>query len=238
MAERLNAYTAAKKFINHYFENCDGAILAGSVVRDKATTTSDLDIVVFDQNIKEAFRESVIQFDWPIELFVHNLQTYKRFFQQDVERARPSLPRMVAEGKVIKSSHLILSIKDEASEIIKRGPAQWSEDTIRLKRYFISDSLIDFIGSTDRQESLFIANKLSIIVHEFVLRTNKQWIGDSKWIIRSLKEYNIAFAEMFVEAFEAFYRNNEKDKVIELVDNVLDPYGGRLFEGFQIGKGT
>jgi hypothetical protein len=51
-----------------------------------------------------------------------------------------------------------------------------------------------------------------------------------------LNDYNKNFSKEFVGAFEIFYKTGSKDKVIQLVDKVLAPYGGRLFEGFSLGK--
>lgn len=69
-----------------------------------------------------------------------------------------------------------------------------------------------------------------------MLRTNNKWFGASKWIVRSLREYDTNFAEQFVAAFDTFYRSGEKDQVIKLVDEILAPYDGRLFDGFSIGR--
>lgn len=55
-------------------------------------------------------------------------------------------------------------------------------------------------------------------------------------MIRALNQYDEKFTEEFVEAFNAFYITGEKDKVVQLVDMVLEPHGGRLFEGFSLGK--
>jgi hypothetical protein len=233
---RLEAYKAADLFIMNHFPNCDGALLAGSVVRGEATKTSDLDIVIFDCNLKSAFRESVIEYGWSIEIFVHNLTSYKDFFKSDCERARPSLPKMVSEGIVLKDTGIIEPIKQEARELLEKGPEEWSSETITLKRYFITDALDDFIGCTMRAEEIFIANTLAELVSEFVLRTNQQWIGASKWVIRSLRKYDENFANRFVEAFDTFYKTGDKDLIIVLVDEILQPYGGRLFQGFSLGK--
>ncbi|WP_228550247.1 nucleotidyltransferase domain-containing protein [Salinibacillus xinjiangensis] len=227
---------AAQQFIQKRFSNCDGALLAGSIVRGEATETSDLDIVIFDQHIRSSYRESFIDFGWNIEVFVHNLNSYLAFFKSDYERARPSLPRMVAEGILLKDNGVMESIKNEARELLAKGPEVWSENTIELKRYFITDALDDLIGCEDRAEGIFIVNTLAEIVSEFVLRTNQRWIGSSKWIIRALQDYDADFAERFVEAFEAFYQLGDKSKIIHLVDDVLKPYGGRLFEGFSFRK--
>ncbi|WP_208587807.1 nucleotidyltransferase domain-containing protein [Gracilibacillus suaedae] len=233
---RLSPAEAADKFIRNRFRNCQGALLAGSVVRGEATKTSDLDIVIFDRNIHSAYRESIVDLGWNIEIFVHNLTSYKDFFASDCESARPSLPRMVVEGEVIKDKGIIAPIKNEAKELLDKGPKKWSTETINTKRYFITDALDDLIGSDDRAESLFIANKLAEQVSEFVLRTNNRWIGNSKWVIRSLKNYDEEFAERFVDAFENFYKINHIDKIIILVDEVLSPHGGRFFDGFALGK--
>ncbi|MEC5424316.1 nucleotidyltransferase domain-containing protein [Virgibacillus sp. C22-A2] len=233
---RLEPVKAARKFIENYFPYCDGALLAGSVVRGEATKTSDLDIVIFDKTYSSSYRESLIVYDWPIEVFAHNLNSYQEYFASDFKRARPSLPRMVSEGIILKDKGIIDSIKSEAKELLSKGPEKWSMEIINTKRYFITDTLDDFIGCSNRAEGIFIANTLAELVSEFVLRTNNKWIGASKWIVRSLREHDTKFAEQFVEAFDKFYRSSAKDKVINLVDEVLEPYGGRLFNGFSLGK--
>ncbi len=233
---RLQPIEAAHQFLNKYFVNCQGAILAGSVVRGEATETSDLDLIVFDQGISSSYRESLVDFEWPIELFVHNLTSYKEYFQKDCERARPSLPRMVAEGMILRGEEIIGPIKQEAREILDKGPAKWPAETIQVKRYFLTDALDDFRGSSDRAEELFIANTLAELASEFVLRTNRQWIGASKWVVRALKQYNEPYANQFVDAFNHFYQTGEKKEVIQLVEEILQPFGGRLFDGFSMGK--
>lgn len=234
--ERIDPYQAAEKFTLNHFPDCHGALLAGSVVRGEATETSDLDIVIFDSNLKSAYRESVVEFGWNIEVFVHNLTSYKEFFKSDCERARPSLPKMVSEGIVLRDSGIIEDIKQAAKDLLEVGPEEWSTETVRMKRYFITDALDDFIGCTMRSEEIFIANTLAELVSEFVLRTNRQWIGTSKWIIRSLRNYDETFACRLVDAFDTFYTTGDKNKIIALVDDILHPYGGRLFHGFSLGK--
>lgn len=233
---KLNPIEAAQKIINYHFPCCQGALLAGSVVRGEATATSDLDIIIFDKNIRTSYRESLIDLGWAIEFFVHNLTSYKNFFESDKQRARPSLPRMVSEGFVLKDDGIVDSIKKEAQDLLDNGPEKWSVETIKTKRYFITDALDDFIGCSNRAEELFIANTLAELVSEFFLRTNVQWVGASKWIVRSLRHFDEEFAKEFVEAFDVYYKIGDKRQVIQLVDSILRLYGGRLFDGFSLGK--
>ncbi|ANU13293.1 nucleotidyltransferase domain-containing protein [Planococcus halocryophilus] len=234
--KKLDPFDTAQLFINKHFPHCQGALLAGSVVRGESTETSDLDLVVFEKNLSISYRESFFEYGWRIELFVHNQISYKSYFLSDYERARPSMPQMVVEGVILKDDGMISAIKEEARKLLEKGPKEWSAKTIVEKRYFLTDSLDDFIGCNDRAEGIFIAGILAELVSEFVLRVNKRWIGNSKWIVRSLKAYDVEFAHDFVSAFDEYYKTSEKLKVVQLVDRVLEPYGGRLFEGFSNGK--
>lgn len=109
--EKIVPMEAARLFIDTYFPNCNAAVLAGSVVRGQATPTSDLDIVIFDEKIVSSYRESMMEFGWPIEIFVHNLASYKDFFLMDYNLAKPSMQRMVTEGIVLKDDGVLQVIK-------------------------------------------------------------------------------------------------------------------------------
>lgn len=236
MKNKPEPIEAANEFIAKYFPNCQGALLAGSVVRGQATETSDLDIVVFDENLASSYRESMIKFGWNIELFAHNLTSYRYFFDKDCADARPSMPRMISEGMILKDTGILSDIRKEAKDLLEQGPKEWSKEVIDMKSYFITDVLDDLIGCQNRSEGIFIANKLAELVSEFILRTNRKWIGSSKWVVRSLVHYDRGFAEEFVEAFDIYYKSNNIDRIVKMTDEVLLPYGGRLFEGFSLGK--
>ncbi|GLO64556.1 nucleotidyltransferase domain-containing protein [Oceanobacillus kimchii] len=234
---RMNAREAARKIVEQHFPSCTGAVLAGSVLRGEATNTSDLDIVIFDKKLPASYRTSFNSFGWPVEAFVHNSESYKFFFESDRKRARPSLPDMVANGVIIKNEDGIMDkIKVEANQILTNGPDKWTKEEIDLKRYFLTDVLDDFIGSEYRPEELFILNKLMDLVCEFILRTKNQWVGDSKGMYRALQRHDDTLTEELIRSVDTFYQYNEKKSMIEFVDRILEPYGGRFFEGFLLGK--
>ncbi|MED3470363.1 nucleotidyltransferase domain-containing protein [Bacillus thuringiensis] len=228
---------AAQSIITSQFPNCDVALLGGSVARGEATKTSDLDIVIVDQSLTSCYRESFYSNGWPVEVFVHNFTTYKTFFKMDCDRGRPSLPQLVSEGVALKGEkEIVEKLKKEANDLLHKGPAKWTEETIKQKRYFITDTLDDFIGATKREEELFIANLLADLVHEYVLRVNGRWLGSSKWFIRVLRRYDEQYANKFVATFDHFYKTGEKNELIHFIEMTLEQYGGRVFEGFSIGK--
>ncbi|MCD5324642.1 nucleotidyltransferase domain-containing protein [Pontibacillus sp. HN14] len=234
--DRLSPEKAAGLFVDAFYPKCKAALLAGSTVRGEETEKSDLDIIIFDDTRLASYRESLIAYEWPVEVFVYSLSSYQSFFERDVERARPSLPRMVAEGVIIKGWDVVMPIKAEADYLLNLGPEKWTEETIRTKRYFLTDTLDDFIGSQDRTDAMCVSWTLADKLSEFVLRTNRKWIGSSKWMIRSLKDYDPQFATRFIDAFDRFYTYGDKESVIQLTEDVLQPFGGRLFEGFVLGE--
>ncbi|WP_178075291.1 nucleotidyltransferase domain-containing protein, partial [Pseudomonas sp. 2822-17] len=97
-------------------------ILTGSVIRGQSTETSDLDIVVFDNSLKTSYRESIIEFGWNIELFAHNLSSYRFFFESDCKDGRATMPRMVNDGMILKDTGVLQEIKVEAKELLEQGP--------------------------------------------------------------------------------------------------------------------
>ncbi|WNB90523.1 nucleotidyltransferase domain-containing protein [Bacillus sp. NEB1478] len=229
---RTSAREAAKKFIETYFSSCDVAYLAGSVVRGEDTENSDLDIIIIDSNVRESYRQSLHEFDWPIEVFVYNMFSYKNYFKENMDRARPSLPQMCAEGIILRDNGQASRIKNEALQLLKAGPTPWKTIEIEKARYHLTDLLNDLEGSTNPLEDLFIVTKLADLTHEFVLRVNGHWIGEGKWIVRALKEYNDSFAEKFSSIFDHYFSTRDKSSVIHFVDEIISPYGGRLFEGY------
>ncbi|MCJ7839792.1 nucleotidyltransferase domain-containing protein [Lederbergia sp. NSJ-179] len=234
--KRPTPLEAAQLVIDKHFPNCQAALLAGSVVRGEATATSDLDMVIFDQKLTFSYRESFIDFGWYIECFVHNFTSYREFFENDCKRAKPSMPKMVSEGIVLRGAKNLDTIKKEANDLLRKGPEKWTIETVNMKRYFLTDVLDDLKGCSKREEAIFLVNALADLSVEFILRMNGQWIGSSKWTIRALKNFDESLAENLVEALEAFYQQDDKDNIIRFAEEILQPYGGLLFNGFSMGK--
>jgi hypothetical protein len=93
------AETAALDIAKQRYGTAKVTFLAGSFVRGEATSTSDLDLVVVYEQVPQAYRESFMHGDWPVEAFVHDPETLRHFFLEvDRPSGIPSLPTMVMEG--------------------------------------------------------------------------------------------------------------------------------------------
>lgn len=230
------ALDVANKLVAAHFPNCSVALLAGSYVRGDDTATSDLDIVIIDNQYEMSFRQSFYFLNYPVECFVHNKESYKAYVEADIERARPSLLNMIREGIVIQDDGFASTLKAEIDSLYRKGPKKWSEQEEQLKRYLLTDILDDFMSCTNEQEELFIAGQLLDQLHEYILRMNGYWIGSGKWIYRALERFDPEIAKEFGEAAQLYYRNKNKTNLVNLAEKWLNKYGGKLFDGFQAGQ--
>ncbi len=224
----------AARLVTTEFSGCLAAFLAGSVIREDHTSTSDLDIVIVTEKEPAApYRHSLLRGGWPVELFVHTPESIKRFFEMDRKRRRPALPQMCAEGLIIwQEDDWADTLKTEAQTILRTGPEPLSADEILLKRYQISDLLDDLRGSQHPEESIFIAPQLADAALKFYLCQQGCWLGEGKWLHRVLKQQDPVLALQVIEALQALYCDQLSQPLISLVENILSPAGGPLFDGY------
>ncbi|TLS37927.1 nucleotidyltransferase domain-containing protein [Pseudalkalibacillus caeni] len=227
----LKPKEAASLFIKEYFPDCDVAILAGSVVRGGATNKSDLDIIVIKEDERE-YRASYKAFGWPVEVFFHNWDSPEFVMEMERRAGIPLFIRMCSDGVFLRENTRGAALKKDAMERLKKGPMPWSKDEIDQERYLLTDLVEDLEGSENDSENLFTVCTLSRKIPEFMLRTKQKWMGEGKWIFRSLKEADEQAALRLEQSLTAFFEQKDKKKLIELVDNELKPFGGRLFNGF------
>jgi hypothetical protein len=228
---RPDAVTAATAFMQDHFPECLCAIVAGSVFRDDETTTSDLDLVIITTREDAPFRASYREYGWPIEAFVHTVDSYPRWFANDGNR--PSLAFMVDEGKIVRDTDgLSQRVKADARALLERGPEPLSPTQIEDLRYAVTDALDDFVGCEDPAEGVFIAAALAKAASDLVLLTSGQWIGAGKWVLRALRRFDLAMAADLHRALRDQARYGDKQPLIAFAGEALERAGGPMFEGY------
>lgn len=226
---------AARAFVDRQWPESDTAFVAGSVIRGEGTATSDLDLVVVGPD--GPYRESFRAYGWPIEAFVHTPASLTSFFEGDAKRRRPSLPTMVAEGRVVRDrTGRAETYRTEAHRLLAAGPAPLPPDELETQRYMVTDLLEDLEGATRRDETVAIAGVLAEAAAGLWFDTHGHWRGTAKWLPRALRQADAAQAERLFDALEALYRRDDRAMLIQYVDDVLAAVGGRLFEGYARGK--
>ncbi|HEY9844037.1 MAG: nucleotidyltransferase domain-containing protein [Candidatus Sericytochromatia bacterium] len=224
----------AARLVTQEFPDCLAAFLAGSVIREEHTPTSDLDMVIVTESDAAApYRRSLFRGGWPVELFVNTPASLRRFLASDCARRRPSMPQMCAEGLIVwQTDDWAERIKDEAVQLLTAGPPPLSEDEALVARYHISDLLEDLRGSQRPEESIFIAPLLAEAAINFHLVSKGHWQGQGKWLHRALKKVDPLLADRLVESLQRLYCDRLVLPLIQLVEELLAPSGGPLFDGY------
>jgi hypothetical protein len=69
---------------------------------------------------------------------------------------------------------------------------------------------------------------------DFFLRSRGLWSAHSKTIPRRLREADAEFASKFLAAFDALFTEKRGAAAVALVEELLAPFGGTLFDGFRM----
>ncbi|HYH83834.1 MAG TPA: nucleotidyltransferase domain-containing protein [Pyrinomonadaceae bacterium] len=231
---RIEPIEAARGIFRERYEGARVLFLAGSVMRGDGTPTSDLDIVVVYERLPNAYREAFTFEGWPVEAFVHDAETIERFFEADRPRGLPAMLSMVLEGvEIPEAGEFSAELKRRASEIFEAGPTPLEEDEMHLRRFRLTDWVDDIRHPRSHEELVATGAYLYGDAADFFFRSRNLWSSHSKTIPRRLRAVDAAFAETFLRAFDALFVEKNNAPVIALVEELLAPFGGFLFDGFR-----
>ncbi|HEX7957541.1 MAG TPA: nucleotidyltransferase domain-containing protein [Pyrinomonadaceae bacterium] len=231
---RVSPEEAARGVWRERYEGARVLFLGGSVMRGEATSASDLDVVVVYERLPNAYREAFVYGGWPVETFVHDAETLEEFFEQDRRAGLPSLMNMVAEGTEIPgATEFSAAWKRRAAELLAAGPPPWDAEELTLRRYRLTDWADDMRFPRSPEELVATGAYLYQDAADFYFRSRGLWSAHSKTIPRRLRRTDPAFAERFLAAFDALFSAKRAEPALALVAELLEPFGGPLFDGFR-----
>ncbi len=127
---------------------------AGSVAVNHGTSASDLDLVIVYESLPHAYREAFLYDGWPIDAFIHDLDTLRYFCGKlEASDGKPALINMILHGKEILAQNSVsMEAKVIAAEALAKGPNSWTQAQIHKERFLITD-ILDDIKSPKRGAS-------------------------------------------------------------------------------------
>ncbi|MGW6059573.1 nucleotidyltransferase domain-containing protein [Streptomyces sp. NPDC055189] len=223
----------ARELVEEWYPDAVAAILGGSSVTARRTPHSDLDVVVLLAGEREPSRTSLRFGAWPVELFVHTEASWWWFVRKEIPRRRSSMLSMCAEGVVILDRDGTgARLRDEARRLTAAGPPVVTPDELEDRRYGLTDLLDDLAGCAHAGERLFIVTEIARRTCELILLRTGTWLGGGKWLARRVDEVRPGFsAELECMVREAL--EGRPARLVALVDEVLAPSGGRLWDGYR-----
>ena len=142
---------------------------------------------------------------------------------------------MIAEGipALSRSPALLEDARRIAAETLRSGPPPLSPETLRNRRYAITDMAATLSGN--RGEDIMIATgaALHLALADFALRAAGRWSARGKAIPAALAAMDPALAARFTAAFAALFTTRDAAPALALVDAILAPYGGSLRAGYR-----
>jgi len=230
---RTSPIEAAAQYVDAFHPGCLLAVLGGSAARGEHGPDSDLDLVVVERKESGLFRRVARFAGWIVDSFILSASDYREMFDAGLREANPSLQRMIAEGRVIRHAGRGLEIAEEARADLACGPLPWTSAEIDDARNRLSESMADLARSRSRDERRFIASRLALLAAEFLLRTNRRWIGEGKHLYRRLHECSPGHAARLAEALEALMARDDPAPLLAACRAILAPFGGELIVGFE-----
>lgn len=235
MSNKADPLKTIQKLIQERYSDAKAVFWAGSVSQNQGTSASDLDLVIVFDSIPNAYREAFIYDSWPIDAFIHDLDTLRFFFEESrTGNGISGLSYMILNGReILAPNDFSNSIKLLAQELLKSGPAIWDKETINKELFLITDVLDDIKFSISRDEQIASAAWLLEALGQFYFRAQNKWCASGKSIIRYLKNDSPALALEFNQCFEDLFQKGDVVGLESVVKKILMPYGGLFWDGFK-----
>ncbi|MCA9801469.1 MAG: nucleotidyltransferase domain-containing protein [Cyanobacteria bacterium HKST-UBA02] len=233
MTDRPDPEEAALEIQREHFPDCLVLFLSGSVITGQATATSDLDIVVFFDSLESASRKSFFHRGWPVETFLHDRKSFQFFCAMDGKAGRPFLANMVVTGIALpEENDFSRAVVADARRFLDAGPAPLSRSELDRRRYSITNHLDDIREPRSRSELYASGARLLEELSDFYFRSHGLWSASHKSIIRALDAADAGLCARFESAFDSLFRLGQSDETIAIGEEILTPFGGRLFDGY------
>ncbi|WP_369148982.1 nucleotidyltransferase domain-containing protein [Streptomyces sp. R44] len=224
----------ARDLVRDRFPAARAAFLAGSVLTDRRTPTSDLDLVVLLDGPPAPYRENLVYRGWPVELFVQTEAAWHGFVEQETAKRRSPLLAMCADGMLlVDTDGLGASLQAEARTRRAAGPPPLSDHERDYQRYILTDLLDDLRGCTDPAERVYLVSHLLQRASELVLLVGGHWLGSGKWLSRRLAAAAPAVHRALSETAPQAIAGDTAG-FVAAVTEVLDLAGGPLWDGYAI----
>ena len=230
--------TAARELVLARFPDAQAAWLAGSVVHGTATPTSDLDVTVLLDGAPAPFRESLVHQGWPVELFVHHAASVEHWLGMDRARRRPTLARLIATGvTLLDVDGAAGPVAATCDAFLSAGPEPLADAERDALRYRLTDQLDDLAGEPAPPLRTAVAMELFAQASLLLLAGQGHWWGSGKWLVRELEAYDDAAGTRFTGRLHGGMLaaiHGEPGELVDVVEEILDAHGGRLFEGYRV----
>ena len=190
-----------QKLIKERYPDAKAIFWAGSVSVNQGTSASDLDLVIVFEEVAHAYREAFIYDGWPIDAFIHDLDTLRYFCGKlEASDGKPALINMILQGQEILGQNSVsIEAKAIAGSALAKGPDALNQVQVDKERFLITDILDDIKSPKNKEEQIISAVHLFEPMLQFYFRATRKWTASGKSLIRLFKQENPELAEEWTD---------------------------------------
>ncbi len=229
---RISGRAAAAALLVARYDGAKVMFVGGSAALGTETEHSDLDLTVVYDQLPNPIRESFLFEGWPVESSMTDVATLRRAIAFAPHLGTRAVPGLVAEALVLPDeSELSRSLQHHAREVIAAGPLALSPSDHQAARYGITYTLHK-LSHGPAQDLVFVGANMLLRLVNYWLRSQGKWAASNTYVGRRLREEDPAMATRMLEVFTAMHAG-ELGPLNALIDDILAPFGGRLFDGYR-----
>lgn len=141
LSSRNEPLETIQKLIKERYVDSKAVFWAGSVSEGRGTSTSDLDLVIVLEEVSHAYREAFLYDGWPIDAFIHDLDTLRYFCGKlEASDGKPALINMILRGQeILEPNEFSSQAKNIAEQALAKGADSCAKGKIHKERFLSAD---------------------------------------------------------------------------------------------------
>jgi hypothetical protein len=227
-----NPVAVARNIVKERFPGAVCAFANGDWQKREETPFSIVSIVVIMPRVQTAYRESLRVDQISMEVFVHDPESWDYLcLKKDRAKGDASVAEVMTQGEaLLPASAMGAEMQQRAKAVLDAGPEPLTEEQIQEKRYRISVLMNELRAPRGHGEAMGSLSVLHETLADFYLRGRGLWSASGAEIPKALQAADAEFAKRWLRVFTSAFMG-DRSGVMKLVDEVLEPHGGFLFDG-------
>jgi hypothetical protein len=222
---------AAGNIVKERFPGAVCAFASGDWQKREETPYSIVSIVVIMPRVQTAYREGLRIDQIPMEVFVHDPESLDYLLKKDRAKGDAIVAQVMAQGEaLLPDSAMASELQQRAQAVLEAGPEPLTAEQLQERRYQITVLMNELRAPRGHGEAMGSLSVLHEKLADLYLRGRGLWSASGAEIPKALQAADADFAKRWQRVFTTAFMG-DRSSVMSLVDEVLEPHGGFLFDG-------
>lgn len=220
------------EYANNKFGKITNFLIAGSYLTENFNKYSDIDIVLFQNKIRQGQNHTVLIENMKVQFVVIPLSNLSTIFYDDYKSHRGSFCHMVANSIVAfenNQSEFLKEIIDHAILLLNTPRNNRSEVDIYQLRYIITNQIMDLKAARTNDEMIFTVFELIHHLSSLKMLFEGYFItGGGRHKYRALLKDMPDFMLQIETTTKEYFQNSDLKPLIKFSEKILKLCGGEL----------